>query len=83
MSEDKKDSSFVIYNSKSGWKAKVAQGLKANGENQLKEVRVEADTLEGLVEQGINLIVDWDRMCTEKGIAHVSPYIKGREPKNV
>lgn len=79
----KEDKSFVIYNSKSGWKAKVSQGLKANGENQLKEVRVEADDLVGLVEQGINLIVDWDKMCTERGIAHVSPYVKGREPKNV
>lgn len=74
------DKSFVIYNSKSGWKAKVAQGLKANGQNQLKEVRVEADTLEGLVEQGINLIIDWDRMCTEKGINHVSPYVNGTPP---
>ncbi len=74
------DKSFVIYNSKSGWRTKITQGLKANGENQLKEVRIEADDIEGTVEQGINEIINWDRICTEKGIKHVSPWVAGREP---
>ncbi len=80
MSAKEGDKTFTIYNSKSGWRAKVTQGLKANGENQLKEVRIEADEPDGLILLGINLIIDWDKMCTEKGISHVSPYVKGREP---
>lgn len=80
MSQDN-DKSFMIYNSKSDWRAKVTQGLKANGENQLKEVKIQSDTIDGLLEQGLQIIVDWDRMCTEKGVAHVSPYVKGKEPK--
>lgn len=80
MSNETGEKSFVIYNSKSGWRAKITQGLKANGENQLKEVRIEADEPEGLILVGINLIIDWDKMCTEKGINHVSPYVGGKPP---
>jgi len=78
---EENDKVFTIYNSKIGWRARVAQGLKANGENQLKEVRVEADEIDGLIEQGIDIIINWDKICTTKGIKHVSPWVNGKEPK--
>ena len=63
-----KDKSFVIYNSKTGWRTKVTQGLKATGENQLKEVRIEADEIDGVIEQGLDQIETWAKMCKERHI---------------
>ena len=80
MSSENKDKTFTIYNSKSGWRAKVTQGLKANGENQLKEARIEADEIDGLVTQGLDLLVDWDKQCTDRHIKHVNMYEDGFRP---
>ena len=77
---DDKDKTFTVYNSKAGWKYKFTQGLKANGENQAKEVKAESDDMVETVRLGLDALVEWDKQCTDRGIKHVDMYVDGRNP---
>ena len=83
MSSEQKDRTFTQYNSKAGWKNKIVQGLKANGETQLKEIGTQGDEMDALLELNVQTIINWDKILTEKGIKHVNPWINGKPPNNV
>jgi len=75
------ESTFVGHNYNADYKFKITQGQKANGEVQLKEVRVMSDVLEGLIEVSFDVLGTWYKTGKEKHIKVVSPYEDGYEPK--
>ena len=76
-----KESTFVGHNYKADYKFKITQGQKANGEIQLKEVRVMGDELEGLIEVSFDVLIGCYKTGKEKHLKMVSPYEDGHEPK--
>ncbi len=74
------ESTFVGHNYHADYKYKVTTGQKANGEIQVKEIRVEGDEWEPLLEINFNILVDSYNMGKEKHLKMVSPFESGYEP---
>lgn len=79
MNEDK-NITFAGHNYKGDYKFKITHGLKADGYDQLKELRVMSDESEGLLDISFDLLEDWYAKGKQKHIKMVSPYEKGFEP---
>lgn len=75
-----KEKTVVEYNNKSEYQNKRVISQKANGELQAKETTIKADIPDGMLELGLNSIEDFYKMCIQRGLKVVSPYILGREP---
>lgn len=75
-----KEKTVVEYNNKSDFQKKYTYGQKANGELQLKEVTLRSDIAEGLLDEGLDSIENFFKMCRKRGLKVVSPYVIGREP---
>lgn len=71
---------FAGHNYKADYKYKVTTGEKANGEIQIKEVRVQGDEYEALISINLDIIRDTYAMAKERKMKVVSPYEKGHEP---
>jgi len=74
------ETTFTGHNYKADYKYKVTSGQKANGEIQMKEIRVEGDEWEPLLEINFNILTDSYKMGKEKHLKMVSPYESGYEP---
>lgn len=79
--ENGKETTFAGHNYKADYKYKVTSGQKANGENQLKEVRVEGDEWEPLIGIIFDIGITWYKVGKGKHLKMVSPFEKGHEPE--
>ncbi len=68
------EKTFTGQNYKADYKFKVTQGQKANGELQLKELKVQSDEIEGLLETSFTILEDWYKIGSGKKLRVVSPY---------
>jgi hypothetical protein len=75
------ETTFAGHNYKADYKYKVTTGQKANGEIQMKEIRVEGDEWESLLEINFSILVDSYMMGKEKHLKMVSPFVSGHEPE--
>jgi hypothetical protein len=75
------ENTFVGHNYKADYKYKVTSGQKANGEIQMKEIRVEGDEWEPLLEINFSILLDSYAMGKRKHLKRVSPYQSGHEPE--
>lgn len=83
MDNNSPEKTFVAYNNKMDYRNKVSQKQKADGSLYLEKVSTSADDdieIEALLEINLNFIETWNKLCWKKGIKHVSPYEKGRDP---
>jgi len=74
------ETTFAGHNYKADYKYKVTTGQKANGEIQTKEIRVEGDEWEPLLEISFNILIDAYTMGKQKNLKMVSPFVSGHEP---
>ena len=74
------EKTVVQYNSKSEYTNKRTYGQKANGDLQLKEVTIRADSPDNLTEMGLDSVIEFWKMCKEKHLKVVSPFEIGHEP---
>jgi len=80
LSTEEKVSSFGGHNYKADFRFKLTSGMKANGENQLKELTVRSDESEGLMEQLLDIQENWYKAGKKRHLKMVSPYEDGHEP---
>lgn len=71
----------IEYNRKSDFQKKYTAGQKANGETVLKEITLRSDIKEGLMEEVIEGLILYDKLCKKSHIRNVSMYEAGFEPK--
>jgi hypothetical protein len=75
------ETTFAGHNYKADYKYKVTTGQKANGEIQMKEIRVEGDEWEPLLDINFNILIDSYMIGKQKNLKMVSPFISGHEPE--
>jgi len=63
---DKEQNTFGGHNYKADYRFKLTSGMKANGENQMKELTVRADEKDGLMEIVFELTEDWYKTGKKK-----------------
>lgn len=75
------DTTLEGRNFKNDYKFKIKLGQKAtNGQIQLKELTVASDDQTNLIDIALNLLIDQYKVCKNKKLKVLSPFIDGYEP---